>query len=412
MDRQIGGKVDGKEEFPWHIGVFDAHCHPTDTIASQDNVPNMKARALTIMATRAEDQSIVRQFANNLGTQLEMLKNPRSQGSGGSSCQVVPSFGWHPWFSHHIFDDMNSKNEHANKPDVLQHYKAVLLPPPDNEFISSLPEPRPLSSLLLQLRGCLESFPYALVGEIGIDRSFRLPTHWEHDDRAKRDEGLTPGGREGRQLTPYRVDIDHQRRILKAQLNLAGELERPVSVHGVAAHGTVLETLKETWHGHEKKVLSNRERKRRSSAAAAHDAEDTLDRVTPNEGHHAPSPKPYPPRICLHSYSGPANVMEQYLYPVIPATIFFSFSCFVNFSSRTEKAVEVIKAVPNDKILIESDLHSAGDKMDQVLENVVRSVCKIKGWSLSEGVTKLAENWRHFVFGDAEPNPLNPTNDR
>lgn len=393
------GTNDEKEPFPWHLGVFDAHCHPTDTISSQDDIPRMKARALTIMATRGEDQDLVRQFASCHGTKRAILKTLGSQGSGDSPCQVVPSFGWHPWFSHQIYDDLSPNAQTVEEADVLHHYRSVLSPSPDDEFISSLPTPRPLSGLLAQIRGNLEKFPYALVGEIGIDRSFRLPMHWNHDEEAQRNGSLTPGGREGRHLTPYRVQVDHQRKILKAQLNLAGEMERPVSVHGVAAHGVVLEILKETWHGHEKKAMSRRERKRRSSAATAHQGEDNLGTVSRNEQQQLSGPKPYPPRICLHSYSGPPNVLEQYLNPNIPAAIFFSFSCFVNFSNRTDKSVEVIKAVPNDKILIESDLHSAGDQMDQLLEDVARSVCEIKGWSLTEGVTQLANSWRHFIFG-------------
>ncbi|KAL8693750.1 MAG: hypothetical protein Q9218_001495 [Villophora microphyllina] len=392
---------DGTEAFPWHLGVFDAHCHPTDTVASQGQIRNMKARALTIMATRSQDQDIVRQFADRHLDERLVVGQLQGPGNGESPCQVIPSFGWHPWFSHQIFDDLDPSYSKMEEPDTSSHYKAVLLPCPDDEFIRSLPEPRPLSDLLSQLRQYLQKFHYALVGEIGIDRSFRLPMHWESGSEAARDESLTPGSREGRRLTQHRVHIEHQRAILKAQLNLAGELERPVSVHGVAAHGILFETLRETWQGHEREVLSKRERKRRSSAAAAHQADDdACQSNTRSPESWTAGPKPYPPRICLHSYSGPSNILEQYLNPSIPAIIFFSFSCLVNFSERTEKAVEVVKAVPRNRILIESDLHSAGERMDQLLEGVVRSVCEIKGWSLIEGVTQLAGNWRHFVFGD------------
>ncbi|KAL8918309.1 MAG: hypothetical protein Q9172_005468 [Xanthocarpia lactea] len=392
-----------REAFPWQLGVFDAHCHPTDTFASQDYIPKMKARALTIMATRGEDQHLVRQFANRYDIENDTLGTLFNQGDVDPPKRIVPSFGWHPWFSHQIYDDTDPADSDTPKPDAIQHYKSVLTPSPDDDdddFISSLPEPRPLSELLAQIRSNLKDYPYALVGEIGMDRSFRLPTHWVHNDEANRDESLTPGGREGRQLSPYRVQIDHQRKILKVQLNLAGEMQRAVSVHGVAAHGIVYETLKETWKGHERKILSKRESKRRSSGTGADGNGGSTKSDTDTEKHKSMEPKPYPPRICLHSYSGPPDTVKQYLVPSIPADIFFSFSCLVNLSERTGKSVAVIKAVPDNKILVESDLHCAGDRMDQLLEDVVRSVCEIKGWSLTAGVRQLAENWKRFVFGE------------
>ncbi|KAL8700908.1 MAG: hypothetical protein Q9224_000746 [Gallowayella concinna] len=403
----------GKEAFPWHLCVFDAHCHPTDTVASQVDVPKMKARALTIMATRGEDQDLVRHFASRYGLDKGDVENLGSQGDVDSPKRLVPSFGWHPWFSHQIFDDTCLVKSDVQKPNAREHYKSVLSPSPDDEdFLSSLPDPKPLSELLAQVRTNLESFPSALIGEIGIDRSFRLPMQWISEDEEKRDESLTPGGREGRSLSPYRVQIDHQRKILKAQLNLAGDMDRAVSVHGVAAHGIVFDTLKETWKGHEKVLIGKRRSRRRSNVAGARGNE-----ATPGTGIETQckpmGPKPYPPRICLHSYSGPPDTLKQYLDPCIPASIYFSFSRLVNFSNGGEKALAVIKAVPDDKLLIESDLHSAGDRMDQLLEDMVRSVCEIKKWSLVEGVIQLADNWKQFISGAGSTNePSKSDNER
>ena len=395
MDDTVSNSTE--EPFPWHLGVFDGHCHPTDTVASLRDIPRMNASILTIMATRAQDQELVAQFADEVG--LKECSPSKVDEGKTEETRVIPSFGWHPWFSYQIYDDTQSDSKNPPmKPDKVEHYKAVLTPiPDDDEYLAGLPDPRPLSDFLAKTKDYLAKYPLALVGEIGIDRSFRLPANWLPDQAEDRDLGLTPGGREGRRLSPYRVHLDHQRKILKAQLNLAGEMQRAVSVHGVAAHGVIFETLQETWKGHEKEVVSKRANKRKGSVAKAHDHEV---KDADSEGRSS-DPKPFPPRICLHSYSGPPDTVKQYFNPSIPATIFFSFSQVINFSRpASAKAIEVIKGVPRDRILVESDLHCAGDRMDGLLEEMIRSICRIKGWSLEDGVRQLARNWKHFVFGE------------
>ncbi|KAE9968724.1 hypothetical protein EG327_010949 [Venturia inaequalis] len=380
------------DSFPWHLGVFDAHCHPTDTMPNIDTIPNMKAKILTIMATRAQDQELIASVADKL--QLKHESSAFAQLNEHE--RVVPCFGWHPWFSHQLFDDsMFESRDTLTQEEKIKHYTAVLSTTPkseDRNFLLGLPEPRPLSQLLSQTRDYLKKYPLALVGEIGLDKSFRIPNNVVSDHEEERDNSLTPGGREGRRLSPFRVAMDHQKKILKAQLELAGELQRAVSVHGVQAHGQVFDVLKETWNGHERKVLSKRERKMKQAAPTmnANESEDEDDG----------GPKPYPPRVCLHSYSGPPDPIKQYLQPSNPAEIFFSFSTAINFSTAAaSKTEEVIKVLPADRILVESDLHIAGDRMDQHLEDIVRKICQLKDWTLEDGVTQLGRNWRSFVFG-------------
>lgn len=394
-----------EEPFPWHLRVFDAHCHPTDSPASIDQIPSMKARALIIMATRSQDQETVAQFTDSHGithtSTVNLLESDNADND--KQCRIIPSFGWHPWFSHQIYDDTAAHLPLGlNKSDKVNHYRAVIDPFPDDEgFLRSLPDPRPLSAYLAQTRQVLESHPYALIGEIGLDRTFRIPDHRENSTKEEASE-LTPGGREGKRLTPYRVRIEHQKSIFKAQLNLAGELSRAVSVHGVAAHGIVFETLRETWHGHEKKKPSKRTMRRNLSFSGANSPEHKV-KVKDEVSNHE-SPRPFPPRICLHSYSGPSDVLKQYLDPAIPATIFFSFSHVINFShSTSSKVIDAIKAVPDDRILVESDLHCAGKQLDDLLERITRTICQIKRWSLEDGIRQLGSNWLHFAFGKHSP---------
>lgn len=311
---------------------------------------------------------------------------------------MIPCFGWHPWFSHQMFDEETYPVTTTLTADQkVEHYQSALTPKPeDRDFLLRLPDPRPFSVFLSETRKYLEKYPLALIGEVGLDKQFRIPEAWLPGQKTERDEALTPGGREGRTLSPYRVSMDHQKKVLLAQLHLAGELGRATSIHGVQAHGVVFNTLQQTWKGHERKVPSKRER-RKQEANAQHQATEHKDEQVGEER----KPTAYPPRMCLHSYSGPAETVKQYLDPRIPAKIFFSFSSVINFShAGVEKTEEAVKAVPNDRILIESDLHTAGERMDGYLEEIVRKLCEIKGWSLEEGVKQLASNWKNFVFGD------------
>lgn len=298
-----------------------------------------------------------------------------------------------------MFDEAEYQgSDNLSDEQKVAHYQDVLTPrSEDIDFLRALSPPRPFGHFINQTRDYLERHPLALVGEVGLDRSFRIPEAWLPEQVDQRNDALTPGGREGRKLSPYRVSMEHQKKVLTAQLRLAGEMRRAVSCHGVQAHGVVYETIAATWKGHEKNVPSKRQRKRQEAAEKL-GAEPSPSNDEPASSH---GPKPFPPRICLHSFSGPAETVKQYIAPSVPCDMFFSFSTTINSwaESGDGKVEAAVRAVPDDRVLVESDLHTAGEKLDAYLEEIVCKICQVKGWELEDGVRRLKENWRRFVFG-------------
>ena len=403
------------EEFPWHIGIYDAHCHPTDSMHAISHLPDMKARVLTIMATRSNDQELVTKVASD--HHYTHRPDDAQPTQKGNKAKVLPSFGYHPWFSHLIHDDLNS--EVSGKLDSQTHYTDVLTSTPINsDLVDRLPSPTPLSRILAETRANLIAHSTALVGEVGLDRTFRIPLG-------------APGPQHNHPLSKHRVKPAHQIGILQAQLRLAGELNRAASVHIVGGQGIAFEALRELWRGHEIEVPSAKERKmlwRKKGDPIvdehAIDAEDievaSIEAKETNSPAPVPAPalsksNPFPPRICLHSFSGPPETVQQYLHPSIPVRFYFSFSEVINFStpghgqkdgeeevldSSSARALAAMKVVPEDRLLIESDLNVCGDVMDHLLEKVIRRICKARGWNLKDGVTRLKQNWTSFVFGE------------
>src|SRR2546421_10440015 len=132
----MSGQEDQNDTFPWHLGVYDAHCHPTDTMSSIVTIPDMKCSVLTIMSTRAEDQELVAQAADEFGmrsSDFEVSTEPHGDD------RVIPSFGWHPWFSHQLYNDLTPGPHDIvpgkNCDDIakLSHYWAVLTPRPEDD---------------------------------------------------------------------------------------------------------------------------------------------------------------------------------------------------------------------------------------------------------------------------------------
>lgn len=121
-------------------------------------------------------------------------------------------------------------------------------------LLPSLPIPTPLRVILAELRTNLKAHPRALLGEVGIDKSFKLPSSpagYTRDPAVRGTELLKAEdsshalGLRGRGLTSLATPLSHQLAILTAQVEVAIQLERNVSFHSVRAGGATLEWFNE-----------------------------------------------------------------------------------------------------------------------------------------------------------------------
>ncbi|XP_054800649.1 LOW QUALITY PROTEIN: uncharacterized protein LOC129304849 [Prosopis cineraria] len=132
------------------------------------------------------------------------------------------------------------------------------------------------------LKEYFDATPSAAVGEIGVDK-----------------------GSHGRQ-----IDFTEQVQVLRQQLELAKDLNKPASVHCVRAFGDLLEVMK--------------------------------------------SIGPFPAGVILHSYLGSAEMVPEFS----KLGAYFSFSGFL-MSLKASKAKKMLKMVPSGRILLETDAPDA-----------------------------------------------------
>lgn len=107
-----------------------------------------------------------------------------------------------------------------------------------------------------------------------------------------------------------KIDFSDQVDVFRQQLELAKELNKPASVHCVRAFSDLLEIMKSTG--------------------------------------------PFPAGIILHSYLGSAEMVPEFT----KLGAYFSFSGF-HMSMKAQKAKKMLKAVPSDRILLETDAPDA-----------------------------------------------------
>ncbi|WOO79825.1 Cut9-interacting protein scn1 [Vanrija pseudolonga] len=314
--------------------LTDAHCHPTDLSPSTETYDAVQLGGLAAMAV-CDDQSAVAA----LGAARGWAEGEVGPGKG----RVVAAFGYHPWFSHRF-------SLHDPAPPKEEHYLEVFAPKPAlaaqlGDFLPLLPEPESFSARLERIRSDVVAARaagrLAMVGEIGLDSAARVRI-WPRT----RDESSV--------LTPFRTTLAHQTALARAQLALAVELGVPASVHCVAASGPTLRLLE-----------------------SVRAADARFSRIN----------------IDMHSCGG---WKPEFLAQAARTMPNLYFSPSVLLTARSPAGAAAVRAIPRDRVLVESDLHDVAQSTRLVWASVLW-VAACRGWRVES-----AEQWEGVEEEDDE----------
>ncbi|KAI3661226.1 hypothetical protein MP638_005663 [Amoeboaphelidium occidentale] len=205
----------------------------------------------------------------------------------------------------------------------------------------------------------LLKYPKSIIGEFGLDKIATTP-----QDAISKHSSLPKSTYDGLQKESFSF-----------QFQLAVKLKRPISLHSVQAYGYIHDYLKQQCD----KVSSR-------GFIKKHELESPENIVYPDAM--------FPPAIMLHSFSGSPGMLQQLIkLPHVGNRLYFSFSKVINL--RYKNIEEIILSVPNDRLLLESDISDI-EAIPQCLIDIAELIAKAKGWSLDEVEEKINENASRF----------------
>lgn len=308
------------------IDRYDSHCHfsprITEEVFTKEVVPHLMNQEwpINLMMTNHIDEPLVT-------TLVDMNPN------------VMANVGIHPWFTHlYTFEADISKEDHYHK--VLEKYsKNWKYDHPITEFTRFLPDPIPIHATLKRFKATLLGCSFVNVGEIGIDKSARVP---RCGFLGNTETGDIAG------LSNYKVSMEHQLRVLLAILDIVAEVGvKSVSIHCVNAHGILYDVLKPL---------------------------NFANKI---------------PRIVMHSYSGSVE-MAKMLLKLKNVDIWFGLSDYVNLGRSN---IREIVFCTREKLLVETDLgvDTMGESHGKTIDLVV---AKLEALGVDRNT--LMDNWIRF----------------
>lgn len=178
----------------------------------------------------------------------------------GISSAIIPFYGVHPWFTHHLSTTSSAASALESK---SAHYQQVFecdqisLQP----YFDQLPDPVSLEVFLREMERLLIDNPYAQVGEIGLDRIFKLPFSIAnyvttpaiaptspscncHAPDPPSSTSNPPLDHKAGRPKILKTSLQHQQRILAAQINLAIKHNRSISCHSVQSSEAIIDSFR------------------------------------------------------------------------------------------------------------------------------------------------------------------------
>ena len=247
--------------------LVDVHCHIFDDSANspRDDQFDFSGQLSTVVSRMSAQP--LRTLADRFPAQCVMSSTLPSQSivetRSEISDSIIPFYGVHPWFTHHLSisssspPSPDSKSAHYQK--VFECNQISLQP-----YFDRLPDPIPLDSFLDDVERRLLANSRAQVGEVGLDRIFKLPFSIANyspapsvDPTASQSHSCNCHTSEPSAATPQlatndrrdrpkilKTALHHQQTILAAQIKLAIKHKRSVSCHSVQSSEAIIDAFR------------------------------------------------------------------------------------------------------------------------------------------------------------------------
>jgi len=324
----------------------DTNMNIVDEKDATSALMKLELGGMALMSTQPRDFPIVRKLSDAMLNDFNSIHDDdddNEEGASGSdqAVQVVRCYGVHPWFL-----------RQANEDFAFMHNGMS-----DNE--SSLSSPAsasastPSASIpwLPYLAHTLQSDPASHVGEIGLDGA-----RYE----------INPTTNEKVLVSTMESQIE----AFEAQMHLAADLRKCVSVHAVQCWGPLMDSLRRI------KVVRSLMRKERRALKRQLEVGTSLD-VLEKYKEVEEDVLILPPKVYFHAFGGKTAVIDQ-LDAICRdeknsnsseemIETFYGFAPVVNF--RSPKTASVIQKVGIGRLVLESDLEDYSNVMGDLKAN-------------------------------------------